>query len=452
MLGIDLTKERLKNEADFCDCLMKFGNSNNAVNAILDTLYNDTYNGFVVDCGYNEAGDYCVELANVVNLSDRKIYKLDKNTINIEDVNIGSFLTFEWFDSEEPKIFQKHNQQYEQLQIANIGNLIDAYLAIADALDIDSSDAIDYSAKSLATDALNNLYYNLEFNSTEYNSLVQNSIEQMVRCQVLKDNQDLSVYGDVISSTLSCISYGVRIGYIENAFFKSRKLDADNFSDFSEYKKNSKSYLKSCIKRGVSDREKMQRFKNRLANIKNISEYSFLNSQFGEDNFMVLSRIKDQEESYVHILILDSFSRDFVLNVKSIEKGHLLKPGTIFRGMIFDDGEIVNVKPLSMNDEKTRLKNISKIKKLVDAQKKLTGLTQEDKEDLIEQNDYVLYSLKQYCVDIGRTNEFENKWQQMVYASKGKKQQLGDEIYNQIVGKMQEETVTEQSISIHNAR
>lgn len=453
-MSVDLSKERRVNEHAFYTSLEKLSHYNNVSTAIMESLFNKNLNALVVSSGFNSQGEFCMDLVNLLNLEERFNYNLGKMSATAAaHYDIGTIVTFEWdkMISATPQICLKYNE-YETAGIDNLVYLLTSYDAIAQALDTESSFELVYNAMALVTDALDNMYYNLVFNNNEYMNHLQYLIKKLVRFETMGEGADAVEYMTTCKDTLEFVASGLVGNNLENITFSSEytyiellpmkyhcEFYGTNFTDLVDSTLDSKGYRLNCVNKGLSDREKQARFKARLEYTNKSNIFNRLSVDGDVLSYLVLADSETNGENFIHLLCLDSFSRDFIVKRENIENGWSLRIGSIFNGTL-DVGEnvrIKNVGSLTSNSAEDRLNNITQLKKAIDEQKKIKALSAADKIDIAEQQDYLMFALKQYCGELNFSPDLKNKWLQMKVVSEKKKSSLQEKIYKEVIEKVQ---------------
>ncbi len=447
---VDLRKELLKSEREFYDCLGDISEKNEAAFAILDSLQNDNYNGIIINSGYDKDGIYYIELANVLNPAEQYRYRLGRiKSTRAERFKTGAILNMHWEKGRaDPILNIRYNSKNPSNNLKMLKHFVDCYYEVCDVLDPEISDQALYNALDAVTLALDNYYYNLEFNDADYNLAVSNQIAELVKFQTLSIYGNLDKYYAITKTVLDTISSGIKMHYIDEIPVSKIKYDPSlglKYNDFNKtVEKADLFYFDSRTMRSLSDLCKLKRLDTRLNNPK-LCAKTVLPEVFKRTgnvlSYLVIAECsqttaRGDKRNYLHLLCLDSFSRDFLIPVNNIEKSQGMRSGSLFNARMVIDKKanttrFVDTEFITPNGERDRLNNIMKLKNLIDLQKQYTiNPSAEDIEDFKEANDYILFTLKQYCSEIG----LDEVSRRALLKIEAKNEPNVDIMYNQILG------------------
>ena len=465
---VDLRTEMKKNEAEFYNKMDELSASNYVAVAMLDSLQNDNYNGIIVNAGYERNGSYFIELANVLNPMEQYSFRLGRiKPARAERFKIGALVNMHWENGRaDPVLNIGYNSKKSSQNLKMLGQLINCTQQILEVLDTQNEDYGIYNVLDAVTVALDNYYYNLEFNDVDYNLAISNQIAELVKFQTLGVFGDLEKYASITSTTLNTISAGLKQGFIEEVPVNKTVYNASIGVKYNDFNKNIDKpelfFYDSRTVRSLSDMYKLKRLDSRLKSPEVCVKSSIpeiLKRDGKSLSYLVIADCKRTTERgshkhYLHLLCLDSFSRDFLINVDRIENSERLGAGSIFNAETLIESSngkmrFVNVECITPNDAKTRLDNIMSLKNLIDVQRKyVPNLTGDDLDDLNEADEYILLTLRQYCSEIGLDDEKRREFVKLgsKYNSKN-----NDTMYNKILG-IAKDSISHQNTVVYQSR
>ena len=447
---VDLRKEILKSEAEFYESIDKINKKNEVAFAILDSLQNENYNGVIINSGYDKDGVYYIELANVLNPAEQYRYRLGRiKPARAERFKAGAILNMHWEKGRaDPMLNIRYNSKKPYTNLKMLGYFADCYYDLCDVFDPETSSQALYNALDAITMALDNYYYNLEFNDTDYNSAVSNQIAELVKFQTLSVYGDLDKYYSITKNAINTISNGLKLKYIDEVSVSKMKYEPSlgmQYHDFNRsIEKPDLFYFDNRIVRSLSDLHKLKRLDTRLSNPELCAKTTLpeiLKRDGSVLSYLVIADCsqvtpRGDKRHYLHLLCLDSFSRDFMIPASNIENSSRLHSGSLFNARMVVDNQtgatrFIDTEILTQNNDRDRLNNIIRLKNLVDLQKKYTeNPTIEDMEDFKEADDYILFTLKQYCSEIGLDESSRRELMKI----EGKKEHNSEQVYNRILG------------------
>lgn len=412
---LDLKKEMKLNEKDFLKELGYLSEYNRVALAIIDSLQNDNFNGIIFNNGYDENKNFYIELLNLICPTEKLAYKLGRiSPKNAEKYKIGTLINLHWEPNRSNPIINT-NFSKSKYSLSMFIQLINCYEEIYATINSKNEYIALSSICNTITDALDNYFYNLEFNCTDFNLELENYIANMIKFKLRANETEIYNYCDYVNLGLKNIINSLKQNKAEEIDFSKIKYNPTFDIVITDFKKDiqntSLNYLNDRIIKSISDRWKQKRFDIRLQNdfCKDLLFPKLLMRNGKKLSYLVISECErkidyNKKEKYLHVVCLDSFSRDFFIKTKAINFDTSdFKPGSLFNAELLyiknTEPSFINVEKLGDFSKENRLKNIMRLYKLVDFQKLSKLNTEFDLEDLREQQEYIIFTLKQFCLE-----------------------------------------------------